>query len=172
MKKNKAKKQKQEKKYTRPSWDEYFMNIVEIIGSRGTCDRGRTGCVVVKDKRILCTGYAGAPVGLAHCDEVGHEMHTVTNEDGTISRHCTRTSHAEQNAIAQAARTGIALEGGTIYMHMSPCYVCAKILINAGIKRIVTRLDYHAGQRSREIFKEAGVEYTLLNNKMQKYKDM
>jgi dCMP deaminase len=172
MKKNKAKKPKKDKKHIRPSWDEYFMNIAEMVGSRGTCDRGRTGCVVVKDKRILCTGYAGAPVGLPHCDEVGHEMHTIINEDGTTSRHCIRTSHAEQNAIAQAARMGIALEGSTIYMLMSPCYVCAKILINAGIKRVVTRFDYHTGKRSREIFKEAGVEYELLNNKMQRYKDM
>jgi dCMP deaminase len=99
-------------------------------------------------------------------------MHTVKHEDGHESRHCIRTAHAEQNAIVSAARFGIALEGGTIYVHMTPCYVCAKMIINAGIKRVVCNLDYHAGGRSKEIFKEAGVQYELLNQEMQKYADM
>lgn len=162
----------EEKKYVRPSWDEYFMKIVEIIGSRGTCDRGRSGCVIVRDKRIVTTGYVGAPIGLPHCDEIGHEMHTVTHEDGTQSKHCIRTTHAEQNAICQAARIGVALEGATLYCKMTPCYVCAKMLINAGIKRIVCAQDYHAGARSKEIFKEAGIEYDLLSDKMTTYEDM
>jgi len=161
-----------EVKYVRPSWDEYFINIAELVGSRGTCDRGRCGCVIVREKRILSTGYVGSPIGVEHCDEVGHEMHTVVNEDGTKSRHCIRTTHAEQNAIAQAARMGISLEGGTIYTHMTPCYVCAKMLINSGIKRVVASLDYHTGQRSKEIFKEAGVKFELLKKETQKYDDM
>ena len=82
------------KKYVRPSWDEYFIQLTEVVGTRGTCDRGRVGSIITKDKRILCTGYVGAPVGLPSCDEVGHEMHTVTQEDGTISKHCIRTGHA------------------------------------------------------------------------------
>jgi len=167
-----AKKPFEEKKYLRPSWDEYFMNIAELAGSRGSCDRGRSGCIIVREKRILCTGYVGSPVGLSHCDDVGHEMHTVTSEDGSVSRHCIRTTHAEQNAIANAARLGIALGGATLYCHMTPCYTCAKMLINAGIKRIVAKLDYHAGQRSKEIFDEAGIIYELLNNETQKYDDM
>jgi len=161
----------EKKEHVRPSWDEYFMKIVEMVGSRGSCDRGRAGCVITKDKRIVSTGYVGSPVGLPHCDEAGHEMHTVTNGEGKESRHCIRTTHAEQNAICQAARVGIALEGGTLYCRMTPCYVCAKMIINAGIKRIVCAQDYHAGARSKEIFKEAGVEYVLLDESMTQYED-
>ncbi len=166
------KKEKKETKYKRPSWDEYFLSLVELVGTRGTCDRGRSGCVIVKDKRILATGYVGSPIGTKHCDEVGHEMHTVIHEDKNKTRHCIRTSHAEMNAIANAARCGVPLDGATLYCHMTSCYTCAKMIINAGIKRVVCNLDYHAGQRSREIFKEAKIEYKLANKKMQKYKDM
>jgi len=172
MKKNKAKKPKKDKKYIRPSWDEYFMNIAELTGTRGTCDRGRSGSIIVREKRILSTGYVGSPMGLSHCDDIGHEMHTVVSENGISSRHCIRTSHAEMNAIANAARLGVSLEGATLYCHMTPCYTCAKIIINAGIKRVVAMLDYHAGQRSKEIFDKAGIAYELLNKTMQKYKDM
>lgn len=171
-KRKKIKKKRSEKKYIRPSWDEYFLNLVKTVGSRGTCDRGRSGCVIAKDKRILSTGYVGSPVGTAHCDEVGHEMHTVKHEDGHETRHCIRTTHAEQNAIANAARFGVALEGAIIYSHMTPCYSCAKMIINAGIKKVVCNLDYHAGERSKKIFKEAGVKYELVNNEMQTYDDM
>ncbi len=155
--------------YKRPSWDEYFMNIVSMVASRGSCNRGRTGCAITRDRRIVSTGYVGSPMGLAHCDEVGHEMHTVTHEDGSQTSHCIRTVHAEQNAICEAARMGIALEGGTLYCKMSPCYTCAKMIINAGIKRVVCAQDYQAGARSKEIFKEAGVEYVLLSDEMAKY---
>ena len=160
------------KKYIRPSWDEYFLNLVIMVGSRGTCDRGRSGCVIVKDKRILSTGYVGSPIGTRHCDEVGHEMHTVIHENGEESRHCIRTSHAEQNAIANAARFGVALDGATLYCQMTPCYTCAKMIINSGIKRVVCNKDYHAGARSKEIFKEANIVYELASNEMQTYKDM
>jgi len=148
------------------------MNLAELAGTRGSCDRGRSGCIIVRDKRVLSTGYVGSPVGTVHCDEAGHEMHTVKNGDGTETRHCIRTSHAEQNGIVQAARLGIALEGATLYIHMAPCYVCAKMIINAGIKRVVANLDYHGAKRSKEILKEAGVKFELLNKKMQKYADM
>ena len=161
-----------DKKYVRPSWDEYFLNLVEMVGTRGTCDRGRSGCVIVKDQRILSTGYVGSPVGTAHCDEVGHEMHTVIHDDGKQTRHCIRTSHAELNAIANAARFGVVLEGSTLYAHMTPCYVCAKMIINAGIKRVVCNKDYHAGERSKKIFMEAGVAYSLASDEMQTYADM
>jgi len=158
--------------HVRPTWDQYFLSITKVVGDRGTCDRGRAGCVIVKDKRILCTGYAGSPANTKHCDDVGHEMHTVIHPDGHESRHCIRTAHAEQNAIVAAARFGVGLEGGVLYCHMTPCYACAKMIINAGIKRIVCNLDYHAGERSKEIFKEAGVLYELVNDEMQTYKDM
>lgn len=159
-------------RYTRPSWDEYFMNIVRAVGTRATCDRGRTGCVLVKNKHIISTGYVGAPAGCASCDDVGHEINTVTQEDGTQSKHCIRTTHNEQNAIAQAARFGVSTDGATIYCMMTPCYTCAKLIINAGIKRVVAEKDYHAGTRSKAVFKEAGVQYELLNAEMVTYKDM
>ncbi len=168
----KTTKKETEVKYKRPSWDEYFMDIVHAVGARATCDRGRTGAVLVKDKHLISTGYVGAPAGCKSCDDIGHEMHTVTHEDGTISRHCIRTSHNEENAIAQAARMGISTEGATLYCMMTPCYTCAKLLINAGIKRVVAEKDYHAGARSKEIFKEAKVKYELLNKDMVTYKDM
>lgn len=160
-----------EEKYNRPSWDEYFMEIVKIVGSRGTCDRGRSGCVITRDKRIISTGYVGSPIGLVHCDEVGHEMHTVVHADNHESRHCIRTAHAEQNAIVQSARFGVALEGATLYCKMTPCYACAKMIINAGIKRVVCEEDYHAGQRSKDVFKEVCIQYDLLNNRMTEYAD-
>ena len=161
-----------EEKYERPSWDEYFMKITEMVGSRGSCDRGRAGCVITKDRRIVATGYAGSPIGLPHCDEVGHEMHTVTHEDGSTSRHCIRTTHAEQNAICEAARLGHSINESTLYCKMTPCYTCAKMIINAGVKRVVCAQDYHAGERSKEAFKEAGVEFALLSDEMTTYQDM
>lgn len=161
-----------ETEYKRPSWDEYFINIAKVVGTRATCDRGRTGCVLVKNKHIIATGYVGAPAGCASCDDIGHEMNTVTQEDGTQSKHCIRTTHNEQNAIAQAAKMGVSTDGATLYCMMTPCYTCAKLLINAGIKRIVAEKDYHAGARSKELFKEAGVQYELLNSEMVTYANM
>ena len=142
-----------------------------MIGTRGTCDRGYAGALLVKDKRILSTGYAGSPIGLAHCSEVGHEMHTVTQEDGTVSRHCIRTAHAELNAIANAARAGAATNEATLYCKFLPCYTCAKIIINAGIKRVVTMRDYHASKQSKVIFKKAGIKLEILNKETENYKD-
>jgi len=170
----KDKKSEAEKEaHQRPSWDEYFMKIAEMVGSRSTCDRAYgAGSVITKNNRIVSTGYVGSPIGCPHCDEAGHEMHTVTNEDGSTSRHCIRTTHHEQNAICQAARYGIALDGATLYCKMTPCYTCAKMIINAGIKRVVCAQDYHAGERSKEIFKEAGIEHILLSSDMLTYPDM
>lgn len=157
--------------HKRPSWDEYFLQMAELVGSRGTCDRGRAGTVIVKDKRLLATGYAGSPMGIPHCDEVGHEMHTVTNDDGTTSRHCIRTTHSETNAIANAARFGVAVDGATMYSKMVACYACAKVVVNAGIKRFVALKDYHASNRTKDIFKEAGVELVILSTSIEEYKD-
>lgn len=155
----------------RPSWDEYFIQLSEMIGTRGTCDRGMAGSVIVKNKRILSTGYVGAPVGLPHCDEVGHEMNTVIDKDGKESRHCIRTAHAEMNAICNAARIAVSVEGGTLYCKMTPCYKCAQSIINSGIVRVVASKDYHGGSRTKEIFKEAGVKLEILGG-METYKDM
>jgi dCMP deaminase len=156
-------------KYKRPSWDEYFLKMVEIVGTRGTCDRGRSGCVVVRDKRILTTGYVGSPVGMPHCDDIGHEMHTVIGDDGKTSQHCIRTAHAEQNAISNAARFGVALVGSTMYSKMTPCYKCAQSIVNVGIVRMVCERDYHAGAKTKELFKKAGVKFEIMNNEVEKY---
>ncbi|MFT7328076.1 MAG: dCMP deaminase [Crocinitomicaceae bacterium] len=155
----------------RPSWDQYFIEIMNMVGKRGTCDRGQAGSVIVRDNRILATGYAGAPSGIAHCDDVGHEMHTVTHPNGKESQHCIRTTHAEQNAIVSAARHGVGIEGSTLYCKMTPCYACAKLIINSGIDRVVALNDYHVGDRSKEIFKEANIRYELLNNQIEDYEN-
>jgi dCMP deaminase len=116
----------------RPSWDDYFMGITFQVARRSTCDRARVGAIIVKDRRILTTGYNGSPAGLPHCDEVGHLM---------VNGHCVRTLHAEQNAIIQAALHGVGVAGSTMYVTHQPCLTCAKMIINAGIRRVV-----HAGR--------------------------
>ncbi len=158
--------------HIRPGWDEYFMAIAREVATRATCDRGRSGCVIAKDKQILTTGYVGAPIGLSHCDEVGHLLREMVNEDGSHSQHCIRTTHAEQNAIIQAAKNGIAINGATLYCKMTPCYVCAQMIINAGIKRVVCEKDYQRGQLAKQWFKEAGVELKILNPEVETYANM
>lgn len=153
----------------RPSWDEYFMGLVEEVAKRATCDRGRAGCIIVKDKRIMATGYVGSPPGLPHCDEAGHLLRRVIDEDGTERQHCVRTTHAEQNAICQAARYGIALEGATLYCKMEPCRVCAMLIISVGIRRVVARRRYHAGQDTREMLRAAGVELVVMEDAVEAY---
>lgn len=117
----------------RPSWDEYFMGVAFEVAKRSTCPRALVGAVIVREKRILTTGYNGAPAGLPHCTEVGCLMR---------GGHCLRTLHAEQNAIIQAALHGVSVEGGTIYVTHQPCLACAKMIINAGIKRVVFGGEY------------------------------
>lgn len=155
--------------WVRPSWDEYFLGMANYVGGRATCDRGRSGCVIVRDKRVVSTGYVGSPPGLPHCDDVGHEMHKIVNEDGSESMHCVRTAHAEENAIAQAARFGVKVDGATVYSRMVPCFVCAKLCITAGVKRIVSEKDYHSSKRSKEILKKAGVELHIVNSEVEQY---
>lgn len=147
----------EKQKYIRPAWDAYFMEIAHTVSKRATCDRGRSGCVIARDRQILVTGYVGSPIGLPHCDDVGHQMKKVLHEDGHTSMHCVRTVHAEQNAICQAARLGIGVEGATLYCRMTPCRVCAMLIINCGIKRVVCERKYHDGAESEKMFKQAGV---------------
>ncbi len=144
--------------YKRPTWDEYFMEVARTIAKRATCDRGRSGCVIARDKQILVTGYVGSPVGFPHCDDVGHQLKKVIHEDGTITQHCVRTVHAEQNAICQAAKLGISIQGGTLYCKMTPCRTCAMLIINCGIVRVVCERRYHAGAESEEMFRQAGIQ--------------
>ncbi|MBQ9639044.1 MAG: AAA family ATPase [Bacteroidales bacterium] len=155
--------------YMRPSWDEYFMELANTASKRATCDRGRSGCVIVKDKQVLVTGYVGSPAGLPHCDEVGHLLRQSVEADGHVSTHCVRTVHAEQNAICQAARRGIALEGATLYCRMTPCRTCAMLIINCGIRRVVCERKYHAGEESEELFRKAGVELEFFYDEVQCY---
>ncbi|MSU44977.1 cell division protein DedD [Candidatus Nomurabacteria bacterium] len=156
-------------KIKRPSWDEYFLGMANYVGTRGTCS-GQSGCVIVRDKRVISTGYVGSPPGLPHCGDVGHDMHTVINEDGFESEHCFRTIHDFPNAVAQAARFGVPIDGATLYAKMVPCYTCAKLVIAAGINRVVALNDYHASKNTKIIFKKAGVKLGILNKSILKYK--
>ncbi len=137
----------------RPTWNEYFLNIAREVAQRSTCERAQVGAVIVKDKRILTTGYNGSPRGLSHCTEVGCLM-----DNG----HCVRTLHAEQNAIIQAALHGVITEGATIYVTHQPCFKCAKTIINAGISEIVYDLEYH-DERSLDFLEQAGVKLIGIN---------
>lgn len=156
-------------KYVRPSWDEYFMEVMDSVSKRATCDRGRSGCVIAKGGQILATGYVGSPIGLPHCDDVGHQMKKVLHDDGKITEHCVRTVHAEQNAICQAAKLGISIDHATLYCRMTPCRTCAMLIINCGIERVVVERKYHAGQESEQMFKDAGVQLVIIHDEIQKY---
>lgn len=160
-----------EVKYQRPSWDDYFMEVCRAIAKRATCDRGRSGCVIVRDKQILTTGYVGSPVGMPHCDDAGHQFKKMIHEDDSITNHCVRTIHAEQNAICQAAKLGISLNGATLYCKMTPCRTCAMLIINCGIKEVVCEKKYHAGAESEEMFKQVGIILRFFNEEVEQYKN-
>jgi dCMP deaminase len=153
----------------RPSWDEYFLKVVDTVSERSTCDRGQAGAVIVKEKRILSTGYAGSPPGQPHCDDAGHMMRRVVDENDNISQHCVRTIHAEANALVQAAKFGIPVEGATMYTRFEPCYACAMLIVGAGINRVVARTKYHAADESRKLLKTAGIELTVMEPRVMKY---
>lgn len=158
-------------KNARPSWDEYFMEIARTVAKRATCDRGKSGCVIVRDRQILVSGYVGSPKGLPHCDDVGHLFKKVIHDDDTITNHCMRTVHAEQNAICQAAKLGIALEGATLYCKMTPCRTCAMLIINCGIARVVCEKKYHAGAESEDMFRCAGVDLEFFEEEVERYEN-
>jgi len=158
-------------KNKRPNWDEYFLNVMDEVAKRATCDRGKSAAIIVKNKRILTTGYVGSPIGMDHCDELGHLMIEEYDKQGSVKKHCVRTVHAEQNALVQAARFGISVDGATIYSSMEPCFVCAKMIINAGIKRVVAKKKYHAAELSREFLKKAEVELVVIEDTLMEYKD-
>lgn len=155
---------KKEEKHYRPTWDEYFMEIANTVSKRATCDRGRSGCVIARGKQILVTGYVGSPMGLAHCDDAGHEMKRLVDEDGKVTQHCMRTVHAEQNAICQAAKLGISIQKATLYCRMTPCRTCAMLIINCGIKRVVCERKYHSCEESEKLFEEARIDLVYFSN--------
>ncbi len=156
-------------KNRRPSWDDYFLELANAASSRATCDRGKSGCVIVRDKQVLATGYVGSPAGLPHCDDVGHLMKKVIQENGEISVHCLRTVHAEQNAICQAAKRGISIEGATVYTRMTPCRTCAMLLINCGIEKVVCERKYQLAEESEQLLAEAGIELVYKYDGQQEY---
>ena len=156
-------------KNERPSWDDYFLELANAASNRATCDRGKSGCVIVRDKQVLATGYVGSPAGLPHCDDVGHLMKKVIQENGEISEHCVRTVHAEQNAICQAAKRGISIEGATIYTRMTPCRTCAMLLINCGIQRVVCERKYQLAEESEQLFVEASIKLVYKYDMQQEY---
>lgn len=141
--------------HERPSWDAYFMQIAHLVATRATCPRRSVGALIVRDKRIVATGYNGAPSGLAHCPPMGPELDWPA---GCLrAGHCIRSLHAEQNALIQAAKIGIPCEGGTVYVTCLPCNACAKMIINAGIVRVIYEGDY-PDEFSKELFREAKME--------------
>ena len=159
-------------KYKRPSWDEYYFEIMHAVAKRATCDRGRSGCVIQKDNHILATGYVGAPSGLPSCDEVGHFIQEVIGSDDTIEERCIRTVHAEQNAICHAAKLGIAIDGATLYCTMTPCRTCALLIINSGIKQVICEKHYHNStqeQNSALMFAQCNVSISWLSDEVEVY---
>ncbi|NCO51004.1 MAG: cytidine deaminase [Deltaproteobacteria bacterium] len=145
----------------RPTWDEYFMQITQLVATRSTCLRRQVGALLVKDRNILATGYNGVPSGIRHCEEVGCLREQLKVPSGERHELC-RGLHAEQNAIIQAARHGINIQGAKLYCTDSPCSICSKMLINAGIEQIVYGRGY-ADDLAREMLAEAGVETRLYN---------
>jgi len=147
-------------KRERPSWDEYFMGIAQAVAGRSTCLRRQVGAVVVLEKRILATGYNGAPSGLPHCAEVGCLRDRLRVPSGERHELC-RGLHAEMNALLQGARYGIRMEGATLYSTHVPCSLCSKMIINTGIVRVVAAADY-PDSMARQMLEQAGVELAVL----------
>ncbi|GIS53820.1 dCMP deaminase [bacterium] len=138
----------------RVSWETYFMNIAREVATRSTCDRKHVGAVIVRDKTILSTGYNGSIKGLPHCDEAGHEM---------VEGHCVRTTHAEANAIVQAAKNGVKIDSAEIYVTASPCYNCFKLIANSGIK-IIYYHEFYRDDRILDRAKEVGIKLVSLED--------
>lgn len=146
---------------SRPSWKEYFMDIASLVARRSTCRRRRVGAIVIRDKRILATGYNGAPTGLSHCLDIGCLREQLGVASGERHELC-RGLHAEQNVIIQAAYHGVSIKGGTLYCTNLPCSICSKMLINAGICEIIYQEGY-ADPMSEEMLKSAGVKLTQID---------
>ena len=154
---------KQRRKLKRPNWSEYFLKMAELAASRSTCLRRKVGAVLVKDKRVLATGYNGAPVGLLHCDLTGCLRDKMNVPSGQRHELC-RGLHAEQNVLLQAALHGVSVKMSTLYITNSPCAICAKMIINAGIKEIITNNKY-PDRMASAFLKEAGVKIKKVRKK-------
>jgi dCMP deaminase len=144
----------------RDSWDTYFTKMAHLVATRATCDRKHVGAVIVADRHIVSTGYNGSPPGLPHCDEVGHDL--VTLADGSVN--CVRTTHAEHNAILQAAKLGMRLANSTLYVNTFPCWACSKAILGAGIQRVVYDDEYREDPRVRAAFETKNVMFERYKN--------
>jgi dCMP deaminase len=153
---------KKEMSNTRPSWDQYFMKITHYVAKRSTCLRRNVGAIIVKDKKIIATGYNGAPKGLAHCLDIGCMREKMGIPPGERHELC-RGAHAEQNALIQAAGSGLSLEGSTMYCTTAPCSICMKMIINAGVKKLVLGSDY-PDELSKQLAQEAGIETVYMEH--------
>ncbi|MFO8061486.1 MAG: dCMP deaminase family protein [bacterium] len=147
----------------RPSWPRYFMDITRLVATRSTCLRREVGAIIVKDRHILSTGYNGPPRGVPHCDELGGCLRQRMKIPSGQRHEICRAVHAEQNAIIQAAKMGITVEGAEMYITTQPCFICAKMIINAGIKRIIMDEGY-PDRLAEEILEQAGVEVLNIND--------
>jgi dCMP deaminase len=150
---------KEREQYERPSWDDYFLSIANMVRQRSTCLRRQVGAVIVKDKRILTTGYNGAPKGMKHCSELGCVRELEDVPPGERHELC-RGIHAEQNAIVQAAAFGVSIQDSTLYCTHFPCVLCTKLLINAGVRRLVVEQPY-PDELSRKMLDEVEVDICL-----------
>jgi dCMP deaminase len=146
----------------RPTWDEYFMQMAELTAQRSTCLRRHVGAVIVQDKHVVATGYNGAPKGVAHCAEIGGCLREKMGIPSGERHELCRALHAEQNAIIQAATLAQSIEGASIYITHQPCIICAKMIINAGIKRIVVKEGY-PDEMSVRMLDEAGLKIVMFN---------
>jgi dCMP deaminase len=142
--------------FARPDWDTYFMDIAHVVARRGNCRRRQVAAVIVKDRRIISTGYNGTPRGVPNCFEGGCPRCASDAPSGENLGECI-CAHAEENAIVQASYHGIALAGGMIYCTMSPCLMCTKMIINAGLTAVVYEREYHFSEQSRRLFETAGI---------------
>ena len=147
-------KEKKEMTKERVSWETYFMNIAKEVSTRSTCDRKHVGAVIVRDRTLLSTGYNGSIKGLPHCNDAGCEM---------VDGHCIRTSHAEANAIVQAAKNGVKIDDSEIYVTASPCYNCFKLIANSGIK-VIFYNELYRDEQIKDRAKEVGIELISLGN--------
>jgi len=150
-------------KKKRMSREAYYLAVLEVVAQRSTCDRGKSGAILVKEGRIIATGYVGAPSRVPHCDEVGHLLQRRKNGSLKESSHCIRTVHAELNTILQAASFGVSVRGATLYCTMMPCYECAKAIVNVGILGVVAMYPYQAQKESIALFQEVGLPFAILH---------
>lgn len=154
-------------KKSRPSWDEYFMSVANVVAERATCLVRRTGALIVKDKRIISTGYNGTPAGIDHCiDGACERCANRTPETAGVYIDKCICCHAEENAIVQAALHGISTKGATLYTTFTPCWWCARMIINAGIKKVVCGAIYPGNDVTFDLFKQAGVEIEVFDKKV------